>query len=47
MMKPPLPVVHQPEQEMGRLAASYLIQRLDGYDGQSRVTELKCRLLGL
>ena len=47
MMKPPLPVVHQPEQEMGRLAASYLIQRLDGYDGQSRATELKCRLLGL
>jgi DNA-binding LacI/PurR family transcriptional regulator len=47
MMKPPLPVVHQPEQEIGRLAASYLIQRLDGYDGQSRVTELKCRLLGL
>lgn len=45
MMKPPLPVVHQPEQEMGRLAATYLIDRLGGYTGEARVTQLKCRIL--
>ena len=43
MMRPPLPVVHQPETEIGALAANYLIQRLEGYNGGPRVTKLKCR----
>jgi LacI family transcriptional regulator len=44
MMRPPLPVVHQPEQEIGQTAAQYLLERLDGYDGPPRITRLKCRL---
>ena len=44
MMRPPLPVVHQPEVEIGAMAASYLIQRLEGYTGEPRVTKLKCKL---
>ena len=42
MLKPPLPVVHQPEQEIGQTAANYLIQRLKGYNGKPRTTRLKC-----
>ena len=45
MMKPPLPVVSQPEQLMGQTAAQHLIQRLEGYSGQPRLTRLKCRLI--
>ena len=45
MMKPPLPVVHQPEQEIGHTAASYLIERLGGYCGEPRTTRLKCRIV--
>ena len=46
MMKPPLPVVHQPEQEIGTLAANYLIERLSGYNGPPRITKLPCLLVG-
>lgn len=42
MMKPPLPVVHQPEAQIGQMAANYLIQRLEGYTGPSRQTRLEC-----
>ena len=45
MMKPALPVVCQPEQLIGQTAAQYLIQRLEGYTGPSRLTRLKCRLI--
>ena len=45
MMKPPLPVVHQPEQLIGQTAAQYLIQRLEGYTGEPRLTRLKCDLV--
>jgi len=45
MMKPPLPVVHQPEQEIGRVAADYLIDRLQGNKEEARITRLKCRIV--
>ena len=45
MMKPPLPVVFQPEQLIGQTAAQYLIQRLEGYTGEPRLTRLKCNLI--
>ena len=44
MMRPPLPVIHQPEEEIGRTAAEYMIQRLEGYTGAPRITKLKCKL---
>ena len=44
MMNPPLPVIQQPESEIGRIAAEYMIQRLEGYTGEPRVTKLKCKL---
>lgn len=45
MMKPPLPVISQPEQLMGQTAAQYLLQRLEGYTGEPRLTRLKCQLI--
>ena len=45
MMTPPLPVVHQPEQEIGRVAAAYLIERLDGYRGPARQIRLPCEIV--
>jgi len=45
VMTPQLPVVHQPEQEIGRIAAAYLIERLDGYEGPFRRTRLPCEIV--
>ena len=45
VMTPPLPVVYQPEQEIGRTAAAYLIERLEGYAGASRKTRLPCEMI--
>ena len=45
MMQPPMPVVHQPEAEIGRTAAQYLIDRLNGYSGEPRLTRLTCHLV--
>lgn len=46
MMKPPLPVVHQPEQEIGTTAANFLIDRLSGFSGEPRIVKLPCLLVG-
>lgn len=42
MMKPPLPVIYQPEAQIGQTAATYLIERLEGYNGPARQTRLPC-----
>ena len=44
MMKPPLPVVQQPDHLIGKTAAEFLLDRLDGYSGESRFTRLKCHI---
>lgn len=44
MMRPPLPAVHQPEQEIGRTAGRYLIERLEGYEGEPRTIRLPCTI---
>lgn len=44
MMRTPLPVVYQPEKEIGRMAAAYLIDRLGGYNGPPRITRLNCSI---
>jgi len=44
MMTPPLPVVQQPDQELGRLAATYLIERMNGCTLPPRMTRLDCKI---
>ena len=43
-MQPPLPVVQQPDQELGRLAATYLIERMNGCELPPRMTRLDCKI---
>jgi len=45
MMKPPIPVIYQPEQVIGQTAATYLIERLNGFTGEARTTRLECRIV--
>lgn len=45
MLKPPPPVVQQPEDEIGRTAAGFLIERLEGYSGEYRTVRLHCNLI--
>lgn len=45
LMHPPIPMVHQPEEEIGTVAANYLIDRLGGYVGAPRITRLNCRVI--
>ena len=45
MMTPPLPVVQQPEQELGQLAATYLIERLNGCSLPPRLTRLNNKIV--
>lgn len=45
MMRPPLPVMQQPEQQIGQLAAEYLLQRMEGCDESPRVTRLHCKMV--
>lgn len=44
MMKPPLPVVQQPDHLIGKTAAQLLLDRLDGFDGEARVARLTCKI---
>lgn len=45
MMTPPLPVVQQPEEMLGRTAASYILDRLTGFRGEPRQIRLKNNLI--
>ncbi len=44
MMKPPLPVVQQPDHLIGTTAAQLLLDRLDGLNGPPRIARLTCRI---
>ncbi len=45
LMKFPIPLVRQPEHEIGQTAANFLIQRLNGYSGAPRLIRLNCEML--
>jgi len=45
LMSPRIPVVQQPEAEIGRTAGMYLLERLSGYDGPVRISRLKNTLI--
>lgn len=45
MVKPPLPVVQQPEQAIGQISAQYLLERIEGFNGPARTERLKCKIV--
>lgn len=45
MMKEPIPVVQQPEQSIGQIAARYLLERIEGFNGEPRTQRLKCKIV--
>ena len=45
MMTPSLPVVMQPEEEIGALAGQYLLERLSGFSGPPRCTRLANKII--
>ena len=45
VMKKPLPVVQQPEQAIGQVAAKYLLERIEGFNGPPRTQRLKCKIV--
>ena len=45
MMTPSLPVVMQPEDEIGTLAGQYLLERLSGFAGPPRCTRLANKII--
>ena len=45
MMKEPIPVVQQPEQAIGQIAARYLLERIEGFNGEARTQRLKCKIV--
>ncbi len=45
MMEPPVPVIHQPERQIGQTAADWLLERMGGYGGPGRTTRLNCKIV--
>lgn len=45
MMNPPLPVIQQPEVEIGQTAAEFLLQRMNGCTDRPRQVRLPCNLV--
>ena len=45
LMSPPVPVIRQPEVQIGQTAGAFLLERLSGYDGPARVSRLNSDLL--
>ena len=44
ILNPPISVVEQPEQQLGALAAGYLLERLAGSTKEPRVSRLPCKI---